>query len=66
MRKRTGLFVVVASLLIGAAAVAGSLLAMDHHHEGQTIVSHGGGLDSCGGHTNHKTGRYHYHRGPFC
>ena len=25
---------------------------------------HGGGLDAQGGHTNRKTGEYHYHRGP--
>jgi hypothetical protein len=25
--------------------------------------AHGGGLDSDGGHYNHKTGGYHYHRG---
>jgi hypothetical protein len=25
--------------------------------------AHSGGLDSKGGHLNHKTGEYHYHRG---
>ncbi|MBT3703071.1 MAG: YHYH domain-containing protein [Alphaproteobacteria bacterium] len=66
MGKKTGFILIVAGVLIGAAAIAGSFLATDHHHSGNQIVGHGGGLDSCGGHTNHKTGRYHYHRGPFC
>lgn len=28
------------------------------------LFSHGRGLDSNGGHTNRKTGTYHYHRKP--
>ena len=29
-------------------------------------VSHGGGLNSCGCHVNHKTGECHCHRPPAC
>ena len=58
---------VAAVLLIGGAVVASSLIATDHHHhDGTEITGHGGGLDQCGGHMNHKTGLYHYHRGPYC
>jgi hypothetical protein len=28
---------------------------------GPVLAAHGGGLDHCGGHTNHKTGDYHVH-----
>lgn len=29
---------------------------------GGSAVAHSGGLDSYGGHWNHSTGTYHYHR----
>lgn len=29
-----------------------------------TVLPHGGGLDSYGGHFNRKTGEYHFHRDP--
>ena len=78
MRRKAGLVVVVLSCLVGAGAIAGAVLVTDHHHDGvpvehtrgvvnhSDIVNHSGGLDSCGGHHNRKTGSYHYHRGPFC
>ena len=49
---------------LGGAVVAKNMLADDHDHT--SIVDHGGGLDKCGGHMNRKTGKYHYHRGPYC
>ena len=66
MKTKSGFLVAAVVALFGMAAVAGSVLVTDHHHDGQTIVNHGGGLDSCGGHRNTKTGTYHYHRGPYC
>jgi len=62
MRIRVAGVVVAAVLVLGAGVVAKSLVATDHHHRGLQTIEHGGGLDQCGGHTNSKTGLYHYHR----
>ena len=45
---------------IAVTAIAGNLIATDHSHE-KNILSHSGGTDSQGCHTNHKTGDYHCH-----
>ena len=63
MRKFICLFVLVGILALGAG-ISYSVIG-DHHHSEDTL-DHSGRLDKCGGHTNRKTGEYHYHRGPYC
>jgi hypothetical protein len=55
-------------LLVAAAAVGSVTIATDHTHgvSSSDVIEHSGGLDQCGGHWNHKTGTYHYHRTPRC
>lgn len=57
---------VMAFTLIGTIAIAGEFLLAGHSHTDQKVINHGGGLDSCGGHYNRKTGQYHYHRPTSC
>lgn len=45
---------------IAITAIAGNLIATDHTH-GEKVLSHSGGTNSDGCHTNHKTGDYHCH-----
>lgn len=54
-----------AGLTFSEVMIANEWLAHDHDHHDEG-VQHSGGLDSCGGHTNSRTGEYHYHRGPYC
>ena len=54
------------TLLFGAGVVAKSVISVDHRHDSQFVVNHGGGLDKCGGHNDRKRGGYHYHQGPYC
>lgn len=54
-------------LLAGSLAMSASFerpVAQDHLHNviGVEELSHGGGLDACGGHWDRKKGTYHYHR----
>lgn len=57
----------ILTALICTAAIANGVLATGHNHSSdKKVISHSGGLDSCGGHYNRKTGGYHYHRGPYC
>lgn len=68
-------YIFLAVSTVALTATAASLVVTDHSHEDgnythgdpvTTELQHGGGLDSCGGHMNHKTGAYHYHRTPKC
>ena len=49
---------------VGFSAVVTLKQDANHSYDfgGNTKISHGGGLDACGGHWNHKKGTYHYHR----
>lgn len=54
---------IAGSILVGGLAVMGmsDLIIVDHSHDDGTIISHSGGTNSDGCHTNHKTGDYHCH-----
>ena len=65
--KKLGLSVFGAVLFTASIGYGAAILRqenVDHTHEGFGIeeLSHGGGLDQCGGHWNRKLGTYHYHR----
>lgn len=60
---------VLASVLPDSDPVAPQCVAADHDHpglSGKGEVAHGGGLNSCGCHIDHKTGYCHCHRPPGC
>ena len=55
------LFVASSACLVLAYSAEIGIFA-DHTHDSTSPISHSGGLDKNGGHTDHKTGLYHYHR----
>lgn len=67
--KNTFLILTLLSLSVAGAAAIGKKLLADHDHPemhqsavGPFETAHSGGLDQNGGHYDHKTGLYHYHR----
>ncbi|WP_146850673.1 YHYH domain-containing protein [Brevifollis gellanilyticus] len=55
--KRIILIIAIVTASVAGYAVGKSLLA-NHTHD----AGHSGGLDQNGGHTDSRTGLYHYHR----
>ncbi len=55
--KRIILIIAIVAASIGGYAIGKNKLA-DHSHD----TGHSGGLDQNGGHTDSRTGLYHYHR----
>lgn len=54
------LLAIILSILLSSPYLIASIQP-DHSHDTDTVLSHSGGTDRYGCHTNHKTGDYHCH-----
>jgi hypothetical protein len=60
MKNKILIAFAIIALSIGGV-VASNILATDHHHTSEEIVTHSGGTDAMGCHTDSRTGIYHCH-----
>ena len=65
--KKIALSVLISSFAIASVGYGAAFTretSASHTHGPLAIeeLSHGGGLDACGGHWDRKKGTYHYHR----
>jgi len=60
MKNKILIAFAIAAFSIGGV-IASTILATDHNHSTKEIITHSGGTDSMGCHTDSRTGYWHCH-----